>query len=86
MTDKQREQHEQRLIAIAMYYFRQRDAGGDIRLLDLIVSIPPELRTDLVRLVAATNHSRDDHPPDAESWSKPSEVTHQTLRELRGRK
>lgn len=69
-----------------MYYFGQRDGGVEIRLADLLFAIPPDLHTDLVRLVAAINHSRESHPVDEEPWSKPVEVIQQTLRDLRGRK
>jgi hypothetical protein len=80
------EEREQRLVAAAMYYFGQRDAGMELRLTDLLGALSAELRTDLMHLLAALNHDRAGTPPDTEPWSRPIKVVRQMLQELRGRK
>lgn len=80
------EQHNQRLICAAMYYFDQRDAGLEIRLSDLLEVIDPELHDDLVHLVAAVKYSRASQPPAIEPSSKLAEVIQQALHELRGQR
>jgi hypothetical protein len=77
---------EQRLVAIAMYYFGQRDAGLELRLTDLLQVIPAELHADLNHLIATVNYSRASYPGEAEPWRQPAEVIRQTLQELRERK
>jgi hypothetical protein len=77
------EEREQQLVAAAMYYFGQRDAGLELRLSDVITAIAPDCRTDLIRLVAAVNNSRAGQPPDSEPWIRPAHVVLDLLQELR---
>jgi hypothetical protein len=80
------EERDQRLVAAAMYYFGQLDAGMQLGLADLVGALPADLRNDVIALVSAIHSDRLENQPASTPWSRPAEVVRQALQDLRGRK